>query len=597
MSDTPERSTEYRPEEGAEVRPVSRYAVREPVNPGGLETMARDVGIETPYRSVSLLAVGSFVVAVVYALIVALGGIVAFWDSARWFLLVGAVVVPLASIPVALKLEYRDRFQILCFALLALAAFLMVVVGIGGLIAFPSHPPWLLPLWTLAVPVVAAACAGAARMHIQGSEDTLTGKGFTTWAVGLSVVFALCYAAYYTATYIAVRRQALDFADKWIQKLENDDVEDAFVDLIEPDQRAPKKENQRSDIEFKYNQPNPNSGELGRYTAFGQKLHVRLLRGAPRSDVQLVSVRDWGFDTGGYVVRLSYRVETRDWSFPLELVVKGVEAPRDSRDKGRRWYVLHEESLPGQIDPTYTGRGWKLRHLMEEAYPMVEQWAMDLSNQQAFKAADAALPAADRHEPSLRMLGLAVGPGPRIERVKGESYFQGGLVGLDQKHPKLFWSPNPELSAAVTERVKQMFAPGGKPESFRIFDIRQMRFPSFTEENGRLQFRYLAGGSLANVTVENPVGEAAGAPPSIVVFECRVIVSCRAEALQDDNADRDWRIDRIELERALKLDLVPGGGPPPGGPPGGGRPQGPPPGGGRPQGQPPGGPGGPPGGR
>ena len=73
MSDTPEQSTEYQPEEGAEVRPVSRYAAA-PVLPGGLEELARETGDETPYRSVSLLAVAAFAVAVAYGVLVALGG-------------------------------------------------------------------------------------------------------------------------------------------------------------------------------------------------------------------------------------------------------------------------------------------------------------------------------------------------------------------------------------------------------------------------------------------------------------------------------------------------------------------------------------------
>src|SRR4051812_593472 len=100
MSDAPERPTEYKPEEGAEVRPASRYAAR-PVSPGGLETLAREAE-PTPYRSLSLLAVAAFVVAVGYSAVVVLGGIVAFWDSARWALVAGTFLVPLLSVPIAL---------------------------------------------------------------------------------------------------------------------------------------------------------------------------------------------------------------------------------------------------------------------------------------------------------------------------------------------------------------------------------------------------------------------------------------------------------------------------------------------------------------
>src|SRR5260370_39195952 len=98
MSDAPERPIDYKPEEGAEVRPASRYAAR-PVSPGGLETLAREVGDETPYRSLSLLAVGAFAVAVAYGALVVVGGVVAFWVGARAALLAGTVLVPLLSVP------------------------------------------------------------------------------------------------------------------------------------------------------------------------------------------------------------------------------------------------------------------------------------------------------------------------------------------------------------------------------------------------------------------------------------------------------------------------------------------------------------------
>src|SRR5438105_1534056 len=186
MSDAPERPVDYKPEEGAEVRPARRRYTVDAIDPGGLEALTVTHEVTVPYRTMSLLAIGAFVVALCYAAMVALGGVVSFWDRAPKLLIGGSVLVPLLSLPVALRFNIRDAFGLARFAGLALLVFWAVPVGVGGLIAFPGRTPWLLPLWTVAIPLAAAACALAARWRIQTSEDTLSGKALTTWAAGLS---------------------------------------------------------------------------------------------------------------------------------------------------------------------------------------------------------------------------------------------------------------------------------------------------------------------------------------------------------------------------------------------------------------------------
>src|SRR5438067_2270089 len=115
--------------------------------------------------------------------------------------------------------EVPEPYQPL--SLLAIAGFLLcllyalVVIG-GGVVALINHTPWLLPLWTLLLPIVGVTLAWVARGRIQGSEGTLGGMALVTWGIGLGVLFGLTYTAYYTATYFAVRQQATDFAERWL---------------------------------------------------------------------------------------------------------------------------------------------------------------------------------------------------------------------------------------------------------------------------------------------------------------------------------------------------------------------------------------------
>ena len=183
------------------MRPASRYSV----SPGGYDALARDVS-ETPYQSPSLIALAALILAVGYSFVVVLGGVAALWVNERWVLVAGTVLVPLLSVPVAMKMNVREPLGLLRIAALALAAFYAGPVGIIGLIAFPNHSPYLLPLWTLVFPLVAIGVGLAARLRIQASEGTLSGLQLTTWAVGLSLFFALGYTAYYAATYFAVNK-------------------------------------------------------------------------------------------------------------------------------------------------------------------------------------------------------------------------------------------------------------------------------------------------------------------------------------------------------------------------------------------------------
>ena len=540
MSDTPERPVEYKPEEGAEVRPAPRYSIA----PAGFETLPHDTA--TTYQSLSVLAVVAFVLAAVYSFVVTIGGIAAFWANYGWVLLIGTILVPLLAIPVALKFNIRDRLALARIAGLALVAFYAVPVGIGGLFAFPSQSPWLLPLWTLLFPLAAIGVAVAARLRIQGSEGTLSGNALTTWAILLSLFFALCYTAFYSATYVAVRYQAVTFTGDWIDRLQKDDLERAFAMTIEPQYRNKSSDSlSRDEIEsFSLRQ----RGEDGRgaYSAFEERPAVRLLHGGDKSNVELVEVKDWGYESGGYKVFLKYQITTPYWSFPLEITVFGTESPKGDW-KGRRWVLQSQASNLTRINPTFTAKGTQLLKLAPSGEEFAERWPKKLWDNPVLALNDS-LPGGAFAAPAAAGLGL------RAQQVQAP-FFKGAMVKSDEK---TFWVPErPNIRDQLVSQVKNLFVPGREiPEHLTLPPTTpRSPMPLWSEQNGRLLFSY-------DVDIRVPIQiiaptlpgalEPAKSESGTATVEAHIIVSCPSSVLESGNPE--WRFESLELIRGQRLD-------------------------------------------
>ena len=544
MSDTPERPVEYTPEEGAEVRPASRYSV----SPGGYEALSRDIS-ETPYQSPSLIALAALILAVGYSFVVVLGGVAALWVNERWLLVAGTVLVPLLSVPVAMKMNVREPLGLLRVAALALAAFYAGPVGIIGLIAFPNHSPYLLPLWTLVFPLVAIGVGLAARLRIQASEGTLSGLQLTTWAVGLSLFFALGYTAFYAATYVAVRKQAVDFAGNWIDHLKKDEVDQAFVLTLPPRERSGGPLS-RGEIE-ELNERRRNTDSEGIYESFGHKPVIPLLNSSAQANVELVAVRSWGYENGGYRVALSYRVTSPYCSYPLELIVFGADAKGDSK-AGRRWSLGMDSPALGRLEPQWTDKGKQILTLIPSGERFADRWTKKLWSS-AFQAVN------DTREPEERAkagevpreyaASAAVGVGMRAAHPL-PPFFHGALVRSDEK---VFWA-NHKYRQQFIDRVENLFAPGSMMVDTMTFNIRNTNkvVPLWSEENGRLFFRY---GVDITMPLQIPVKTDDGTTlyePGKGSVEGRLVLSCPSTALTSEKPE--WRIESLELVRGRRLD-------------------------------------------
>lgn len=554
MSDTPPRPVDYTPEEGAEVRPAPRYSV----SPGSYETLTREVSVpETPYRSMSVLAIVSIVVAVGYSILVGVGGLAAFWTGAWWVLALGTVLVPLLALPVALKLNIRDTPGLFRAAGLALAGFYAGPIGIIGLIAFPNQSPWLLPLWTLMFPLAAIVIALAARLGIQNSEGTLGGKLLTTWAICLSLVFALCYTAFYAATDIAVTQQAEQFATGWIDSLKKDELEKAFVMTLPVTERSSDtmSHDQIESYNIRHiNQDGPSGPGQGAFAAFSQRHCVRLLSRSANVTVKLVNVLDWGYEAGGYKVQLYYEAKSDYWNFPIKLTVFGADAKGDI--KTRRWQVTRESPFLMRLDVKKEPKGELLTTgLWPAGQHFATQWANKLWNNQEFDALNDTLGADKKEKMARAACALAVGGGAGLWAYESpDPFFQGALVKTDEPG---FWAPEGYRQQLIGP-IKQMFAPSSnKPRNLQVQDP-LMTLPSWTEVNGRLVFRYdMEIGLLVPI---KPVGGEGETVVSPVLVAGWLFVSCPAEALETGKPT-DWRIEKMELVRGRRLEPSGRGGP------------------------------------
>ncbi len=255
-----------------------------------------------------------------------------------------------------------------------LAALYALVVALGALAAFWTGSPLLLPGWTLLVPVAGVALSlwGAAR--IKSAEGTLAGDRIARWGLLLSLFTGLTYWAYYAATYFAVQQQADAFARDFLDRLIQGKVDSAFVLALRPVDRRPEDANLRNELEVRHNAVGQN-GTAGLLTGFHQKDVVRMLSqsdGPPQ--IHSRGVSHWEYANGGYKVSLNYTIETTRFVFDMALTVQGNES-RHKEFEGRQWYVVIEESgISREGDKSMTPEGQEMMGFSGRGLQAAQYW-------------------------------------------------------------------------------------------------------------------------------------------------------------------------------------------------------------------------------
>jgi hypothetical protein len=486
--------------------------------PGGLPGLP---GAQEAYSPVSLLAVAGFALAVVYAVLVALGGLAAFAvRSPRPFILL-VVLAPLLG---ALGAHLRRSQRIAVVAGLALAGTL-AGLGVASLLLFAGSSPWLLPEWTLVMPIGAALLSWMAQLRIRSSEGTLGGTLLARWGLGLSLVFGLYYAAYVAATTFAVRQQADTFARQWLGLLEQGEVQRAFLYTLPPANRPPEGAGQRSAIEIQHNTPR-SAAEPGMYSRFTQSELVRLLAlGGEDTKVERKSA-DWKYDRQTYEVDLRYQVSTPQGSFELALVVHGSQAS-DARAGGRQWFVfMPGTGMRSNVQPSPQGEALHAATL--SAHGFARQWTQKVQQRELDKACRDTLPAAQRKR--------------KLSTRDTKPFYSGELVRAE---PDTFFVPARERRdlardrAQIIQAVKRAFDP--KVEESPQFVLGAVPVPLVRRDGDEMQLRL-------DVRLMFRIPDPAGGSPSSAGAEGYLVL---AGSPDEQGRVRSWRVVALELRRAM----------------------------------------------
>lgn len=458
-------------------------------------------------------------------------------------------------------LAYRP-ISLLAIVGLSIAAVYAAVVLVGFAASVLFGTPWLMPTWTILVPLLAVVVSFAARLRIQRSEGTLAGLKLTGWGMALSLLFGLIYITHSAATYLVLRQQADAFARQWLTNLKNGNLESALLQTLPPANRPADSPHVASDLNIRFNQPGEGSRK-GFLSEFLQRDVVRLIaQGGDQTEFKLLSVGDWDYAEGGYQVRLLYRIKTPEANMDLAVPLHGSKS--GSKDQpGRQWQVLYRQVEPKRLELTDEGK--RLVALWGQSQVQLDGWLKSLQAGQLENAFLATREPGERKQLFdafqarsqamwVALLGSVAeggwngwtgGLAPFLAQrdlcLPGYTEFtQGDLLLADGGK---FW-PTGAKQAEVYQEVRKLFQqPEGLPRSLEREPVRMARW---AKDKDRLRI-------LNDVHLNNVAGK--------YQVEGFVVLECDANAQPSGGRPVEWRVAGLELARARE-----GGGGPPGRP-------------------------------
>jgi hypothetical protein len=291
---------------------------------------AAPAGASEGYRPLSLLALVGFLLALLFVASVLVGGLAAFAARYPRWLVIAIVAALVGGWLTGLSRKHGVAGPIG----LALAG-MATLLGMGGLVAFSGTSPWLLPwpVWLL-VGVALLTC-WLASSRIAASEGTLGGAALARWGIGLTLFFTLNYGAYLLSSIYAVRSQARECTDEFIDLLQKGKVLDAFVRTL-PARSRPSGGDLRREVEVKSNVPSGPTG--GAYSAFTHSTVVRLVQMfGEDAKYEKIGINE-EYEKGGYQVRVTYRATTSMGIADFDVFAFGEESS-DGAAVRRQWHI------------------------------------------------------------------------------------------------------------------------------------------------------------------------------------------------------------------------------------------------------------------
>jgi hypothetical protein len=257
-------------------------------------------------------------------------------------------------------------------------AFAVYLIGAAAWGFYDRHPVLLSPVFQ-AMPVVGAALSLVALLLIHRAEGTLAGRKLAIWSWWLCVVFGVGYAAYYGATYAAVRQQADRFATRWLNELRQGKFNAAFLLTVPPAGRKGINPEDQETLNVRFNQPRNVPGprsQMGHLDQFLYSGMVRVfLQGGPETQVEAGGIHDWEFKNGAYKVKRSYRVKSPEGAYDFNVTAIGAE----SREyEGREWFISLSETRIDEPKTQLSGLGTSIKNLRTQSTRFIERWGNKL---------------------------------------------------------------------------------------------------------------------------------------------------------------------------------------------------------------------------
>ncbi len=398
-----------------------------------------------------------------------------------------------------------SKYQAL--SLMAMASFGLslvyaLVVLIGGAVSLFGHIPWLMPYWTFLLPVAVLIVCWAARRRILNSEGTLTGLAFTIWGTRLAILFSITYAAYYFATFLAVRSPAIDCANEFFQRIKTGRLEEAFLMSQDVPTKGVSSSVLHDTIQSRFNQP---MGQVsvapGTFSRFSQERFVRFLEmDGEQARAEPTGVSSWEYTKGGYHVVLNYHIATSLMEFDMKVDTFGRD-PKPGEGKGRQWLVLFARGetaiIPDSMRETPRGREFELRTMKAQTF--AREWATKANDVEALTPAE-------------------------------RESFTKLIRGFDK-----FWAGR-EQRNDIIRRIRNSFQPGTSKRPAFNLTLQTGGIPLLRESEGR---------STVWIDVNMRYIEEGGVVPQYVV-EGKLIVS--ADNKEAANSASAWRVDALEVD-------------------------------------------------
>lgn len=385
-----------------------------------------------------------------------------------------------------------SRLSLLAVASFGLGGMTALLVLLGFVIALVRDVSFLLPSGYLGIgliPLAALLAGWIALRTIAASEGALTGMGLARAGLFLSLGAMLLYGAYHGATLLAIQMRAEGFTRQWIDQIASGKPEDrdiAFVYTLAPGSR-PSLEGDRGDVrakfEIEYNQPNELTN-AGLYTTFNQSPLVQLLNLSPQKPgVRLRKVSEPNFVDNGYELGLEFDVETTEAKFRLSTIIHS--AMSNNLPPIKKWQVRQQQvsSSAGRDTPEFLGPG--RAHMLK--VDMARRTAIDFS--ESFDPRKRDLSRAY----SLTVPGARV-PRVKLDDPAMGSYFRtivvSGEQGFTQATAPDFWA-SPEVRNDFLTYLKAALDPDYLGPTFQWFAIPgAANFPPLELADGRVRVRF-----------------------------------------------------------------------------------------------------------